>query len=146
MLGCYRALLCRCEVLWVSAEAPDLGLEGVEKPQASEEEQEEEEDLPDEQLAAKTGRQLARKGITFEAKQASKVSGMDIRRLRFVLCIVWQACASAGQQMYECKEGMSCSCRERRAHRAAAAAAVAEAAQLLAEALAEAEARSEETH
>ncbi|CAK0781580.1 hypothetical protein CVIRNUC_005412 [Coccomyxa viridis] len=53
-------------------EAPDLGLEGVEKPQASEEELDEEEDLPDEQLAAKTGRQLARKGITFEAKQARK--------------------------------------------------------------------------
>ena len=110
------------------------------------EELDEEEDLPDEQLAAKTGRQLARKGITFEAKQASKVSGMDIRRLRSVLCVLWQACASAEQQMYECKEGLLCSCRERRADRAAAAAAVAEAAQLLAEALAEAEARSEEPH
>ena len=132
--------------MWLSAEAPDLGLEGVEKPQASEEEQEEEEDLPDEQLAAKTGRQLARKGITFEAKQASKVSDMVIRCLCFVLCVLWQACASAEQQMYECKEGLPCSCRERRADRAAAAVVVAEAAQLLAEALAEAEARSEETH
>ena len=54
----------------------------------SEEEQEEEEDLPDEQLAAKTGRQLARKGITFEAKQASKASGMVIRRLCFVLYVL----------------------------------------------------------
>ena len=39
----------------------------------SEEDREEEEDLPDEQLAAKTERQLARKGITFEAKQSTKV-------------------------------------------------------------------------
>ena len=71
--------------MWPCAEAPDLGLEGVEKPQVSEEEQEEEEDLPDEQLAAKTGRQLARKGITFEAKQATKVSGMFMRCPSFVL-------------------------------------------------------------
>lgn len=56
------------------AEAPDLGLEGAEKQdQASQEDQEDEEDLPDEQLAAKTERQLARKGITFEAKQSTKV-------------------------------------------------------------------------
>ena len=61
--------------LLVLAEAPDLGLEGVEKQeQASQEDLEEEEDLPDEQLAAKTERQLARKGITFEAKQSAKVS------------------------------------------------------------------------
>ena len=52
-----------------------MGLEGAEKQeQASQENQEEEEDLPDEQLAAKTERQLARKGITFEAKQSTKVS------------------------------------------------------------------------
>ena len=59
----------------VIAEAPDLGLEGAEKQdQVSQENQEEEEeDLPDEQLAAKTERQLARKGITFEAKQSTKV-------------------------------------------------------------------------
>ena len=77
--------------MWPFAEAPDLGLEGVEKPQVSEEEQEEEEDLPDEQLAAKTGRQLARKGITFEAKQASKVNSMVIRCL---CCII--VCSVAG--------------------------------------------------
>ncbi len=57
---------------------PDLGLEGAEeKPQASEEDQEEDE-LPDEQLAAKTGKQLARKGITFEAKQSGKVSSLPV--------------------------------------------------------------------
>lgn len=67
------------ERLLVLAEAPDLGLEGVEKQeQASPEDQEEEDDLPDEQLAAKTERQLARKGITFEAKQSAKVS-MSVR-------------------------------------------------------------------
>ncbi len=61
------------------AEAPDLGLEGAEKKeQVSEEDQEEEEDLPDEQLAAKTERQLARKGITFEAKQPTKVPSRSI--------------------------------------------------------------------
>ena len=56
-----------------------MGLEGAEKPeQASQDEQEEEEDLPDEQLAAKTERQLARKGITFEAKQPAKVKGLSL--------------------------------------------------------------------
>ena len=56
-----------------------MGLEGAEKPeQASQDEQEEEEDLPDEQLAAKTERQLARKGITFEAKQPAKVKGRSL--------------------------------------------------------------------
>ena len=60
------------------AEAPDLGLEGAEKQeQAPQEDQEEDEDLPDEQLAAKTERQLARKGITFEAKQSAKVMHMS---------------------------------------------------------------------
>ena len=126
--------------MWPSAEAPDLGLEGVEKPQVSEEEQEEEEDLPDEQLAAKTGKQLARKGITFEAKQASKVGGMVIRCRCFLLCVQWHACASAEQQVSACKEGLRSSCRERRADRAVA---VAEAVQVLAEVLAAAEARSE---
>ena len=58
----------------------------------------------------------------------------------------WQACGSAEQQVYECKEGLSCSDRERRADRAVAAAAVAEAVQLLAEVLVEAEARSEGAH
>lgn len=68
------AFLTEAPHLECCAEAPDLGLEGAEKPeQVSEEDQDEEEDLPDEQLAAKTGKQLARKGITFEAKQSTKV-------------------------------------------------------------------------
>lgn len=74
LLHCARDALTHSDQTSLIAEAPDLGLEGAEKQdQVSQEDQEEEEDLPDEQLAAKTERQLARKGITFEAKQSTKV-------------------------------------------------------------------------